>query len=63
MGEGRNIPRAVYPEVHVDSGVFMSQALGLAARAPPRGRPWQRRRTLAIERLADDSVDPPVVYD
>jgi hypothetical protein len=37
--------------------------LGLAQRAPPRGRPWRAQRALPIDRLADDCVDPPAVYD
>ena len=37
--------------------------LGMPARAPPRGRPWRAQRTLALERLADDSVDPPAIYE
>ena len=35
--------------------------LGLPTRSPPRGRPWNPQRALALERHADDldAIDPP----
>ena len=39
--------------------------LGLPARAPPRGRPWQRQRPLPlrVEHPNEPDVDPPSRFE
>ena len=37
--------------------------LGLATRAPPRGKPWSAQRALALERSADQGADPPSAFE